>query len=324
MCRLAIFGGIQKVGPLTTSLEQLEKSMGGDGNGVWNSLEGEILKGVNITPAEIAEEVAGKPGFNLFHTRMSTAGGVRSEINHPFAAGEWVLAHNGHWSSWFSYAEGTISDTQTAASIVEKHGPGVLLNPEFDHSGVWVVANEDGAYVLHRGWTNFYLQPLKGGGFFHASEGIKNFGRKGMYMVPKNSIHFITEDDVYETELSIAPMPEAVWQYEGLGYGYNGSRSYTNYGTSYTQKAGWSSVYDDSFDFDEGEWDRFERELVDGNVTSWREYVEMRKWEDETVDSLAKNDDTFLSGTPTTDFNAGVNEDFTTSEQLALPSGDDS
>lgn len=107
MCRLALFNreAILFLGhDLDVLLCHLEKSLGGDGNGIgmlWQESEHiKVRKGVHFQAKHAAGELrfAVQQGadWSLFHTRMATAGGICSRACHPFQRGRLVLAHNGH------------------------------------------------------------------------------------------------------------------------------------------------------------------------------------------------------------------------------------
>src|SRR6478752_550194 len=98
------------------SLEEVQKMGKANGDGVgfaW--ADGQTVqwyKTVVYEPEQIAFHInKRKDFFRLVHFRLSTAGGVRSELCHPFdvspvascaPAGEsnMVLIHNGHWHRW--------------------------------------------------------------------------------------------------------------------------------------------------------------------------------------------------------------------------------
>lgn len=233
MCRLAIFGGIRKEKPLRTALIQLERSMGGHGNGYWDTQFQEIIKGLSLLPDDIAEMAYGQQGTHLFHTRLATAGGMRDELNHPFEGDNWVVMHNGHWFEWDRYAEYEMSDTQAAARIIDEHGPGVLLNRQFDDSGVWIMARDDEVYVCSRSsYRNFVFQKLKRGGFFHASERIRNFAVEASMTAEEGEFYRVFNDGtIIPVEMPMRTMPEPVndeawyeyWKAQNLGKwnGYN-------------------------------------------------------------------------------------------------------
>lgn len=119
MCRLLYFPAnsemIRKIGKenLTAFLKQLEKSAGGDGNGIGfftSKGEAKIFKGVNFKvedAAEIIYNVITKEKTSsgvIFHTRRASVGNVSDELCHPFQGKGFLLAHNGHWAKYEDYA----------------------------------------------------------------------------------------------------------------------------------------------------------------------------------------------------------------------------
>jgi hypothetical protein len=249
MCRLAIFGGIRKEKPLQTALIQLERSMGGHGNGYWDTHFKETIKGLSLLPEDIAEMSYGQKGTHLFHTRLATAGGMRDELNHPFEGKEWVVMHNGHWYEWDRYAEYEMSDTQCAARIIDENGPGVLLNRAFDDSGVWIMAREEEVYVCSRSsYRNFLFQKLKSGGFFHASERIKNFAVEVSMAAEEGEFYRVFGDGtIIPVEMPMRSMPEPVndeawyeyWKAQNLGQWSNYNAKYDD--TGFCEDKWWES-----------------------------------------------------------------------------------
>lgn len=179
MCRLAIYGGFEGKGeaerfrPIARGLDQLERSMGGDGNGYYVAARNTLEKGLFLTTAEIAFDTYRQRGATLFHTRYATVGKASDRLSHPFEAGDWVVAHNGHWHDYIRHNYGEDSDTATAATLVGLYGPGILLDPAFDHSGVWIAASPSEILVMPRGSREFVFQWMKDGSYFHASETIE-------------------------------------------------------------------------------------------------------------------------------------------------------
>lgn len=111
MCRLALMNRAA-IFLLDTELAalfaRLERSMGGDGNGLaalWSETGAvKIHKGLTITTAQAAAKAAayadGGADWVLFHTRLATSGERTSRSCHPFKSGQLVMAHNGHSHVW--------------------------------------------------------------------------------------------------------------------------------------------------------------------------------------------------------------------------------
>lgn len=209
MCRLALYGSLNgEFAPLARTLNQLESSLGGDGNGYYNSaISLDPVKGLDLTTAEVAYDTLGAPGTTLFHTRLCTAGYIEDALNHPFSAGSWTLAHNGHWYGWEHYAIDTESDTETAAELVAQYGPGVLVSPEFSGSGVWILAGDKETLVIKRSGT-FVFQYPKTGGFFHASERIRHYKLAHSFPAKRNQCYRIdTAGSVETTRIPRVDLP---------------------------------------------------------------------------------------------------------------------
>jgi len=119
MCRIAFIERPKGVRPeayegvLAAVFLVLELSNGGHGNGIaFPDHKGrlKIKKGISYTPHEAARDAAMVP-WVLFHTRLASSGGIRDEMCHPFALGDWgVLAHNG-----IVIGKGTHTESDTAA-----------------------------------------------------------------------------------------------------------------------------------------------------------------------------------------------------------------
>lgn len=98
------------------SLDEINKMGKANGDGVGFSwADGEVVqwyKTVVYNPEKIHYHInARKDYFRLVHFRLSTAGGVKPELCHPFEVGpmascepagsaSMVLIHNGHWHRW--------------------------------------------------------------------------------------------------------------------------------------------------------------------------------------------------------------------------------
>lgn len=209
MCRMAIYGNITEFKPLARALDQLEKSMGGDGNGFYNPTIETYERGLSLTTGEIAFDTYNVDSPTMYHTRYATAGGSKSELNHPFPIIDGALMHNGHWAYWTDYKRDEKSDTQTAATLVSKYGPGILLDEDFDGSGVWVVSQNDELLVIPRGWRDFLFQWTEGGGYIHASELIEGMDIIATAPIEQGKVYRIKANgDVVEVELDKVEMPD--------------------------------------------------------------------------------------------------------------------
>lgn len=163
MCRIAVFSGGLDKSWLATTLDQLENSMGGDGNGFYCPYENKIFRGTAVEVDDIATIGAERGG--AFHTRFASVGGVKSELNHPFPLrdkGHGVLIHNGTWREYdgWDVSDKVKSDTATAAELVSEFGLGCLLSSYFDGSGVWVNARPGGEVIIVKRSGNLGMAKL--------------------------------------------------------------------------------------------------------------------------------------------------------------------
>ncbi len=98
MCRLAYIttNDIEKA-LLQNLFTSLEKSMGGDGNGI-----GGFIDGVPLLEKQIKKEAATFVSDNtwdhgyFFHTRRASVGSITDNNCHPFVWGDTITCHNGH------------------------------------------------------------------------------------------------------------------------------------------------------------------------------------------------------------------------------------
>src|SRR6267142_138833 len=126
MCRLAYI--TRPFTGLKDWLLQMEKSLGGDGNGVVTSKK--LLKGVDVTIQQIIDEIEETKMPSLFHTRKASSGSKCDRLCHPFPCRKGFLVHNGHWTEG-DYASHILkdttnceltSDTEVFSKIVDKLG----------------------------------------------------------------------------------------------------------------------------------------------------------------------------------------------------------
>jgi len=79
---------------------ELEKALGGDGNGIFLPQKNKIYKSFDIR--KIIARISGDPF--LFHTRLATGNNVSTANCHPFIYKDTILAHNGACTDFISPA----------------------------------------------------------------------------------------------------------------------------------------------------------------------------------------------------------------------------
>lgn len=148
MCR--IFFNPSKTTSFTTlSLDdffiRLEKSGGGDGNGIFSFERNVLLRSISYMPW-----LDEPKGMLIFHTRKATNGLVRDYNCQPFVGDRYIVAHNGVFSAVENYAKilgyphpsEKYSDSYVMAWIIEKVG---ILNfyTAFEDKGYGVILAYD-------------------------------------------------------------------------------------------------------------------------------------------------------------------------------------
>lgn len=231
MCRIAIGpANLFSKSELKRIFSYLEKSNGGHGNGVWTS-DGNVTKGLKLSPKAVAAVVKRSKGDKfVFHTRLSSVGGVTEEGLHPVKAGNGYLIQNGTFAAWRSYYSGKkTTDTLALGELVEEKGLGVLLSHQVENAGVFVYMENEEIIVFKRKKRPFVLHLFESGRWLYASEDVGwltdedytliRFGEnvtfrideEGMPRLPKNEIEPVT------------------LKYHHPGVGYMGGGSYGSY-----------------------------------------------------------------------------------------------
>lgn len=122
MCRLALMNneGIKYVESwygLENLFNYLERQLGGHGNGIcfiYNDGSYYIEKGVNLSNAEIAEDVLLKIKhikWIIYHTRLASIGSINDRNCHPFEDNGRVMAMNGTERNYIVVDKG-LTDTE--------------------------------------------------------------------------------------------------------------------------------------------------------------------------------------------------------------------
>lgn len=148
----------------------MEKSQGGDGNGIAFLQDGTIrvAKGVQAKTDALALFASEIESPILFHTRRASSGPIVDSLCQPFMQGGIAITHNGHWGSWDEVARELImaghidahypiNDSLTAATAVAQYGRYFL---ETIHTGVFVIMTLNGTYLHLRGGSFEYLEDV--------------------------------------------------------------------------------------------------------------------------------------------------------------------
>lgn len=164
MCRLAYFPS-RKPFWVKEWLIQLEKSAGGNGNGVVTG--GQLTKGLSLCVSKAAKiiEESGQPA--LFHTRLVSCGPTVDDLCHPFQTRYGWLAHNGHWVQGAMAAEilnclkGSWSDSKVFALLADKLGFYQACE-RFEPMGVWLMMSQKGRLSVYVRGGSLYYHPKTG------------------------------------------------------------------------------------------------------------------------------------------------------------------
>jgi len=170
MCRVAYIHDPRRIplSELQTFFKDLEKSQGGQGNGLaWpNGGSVAIRKGLGVKVEELAQlaHSVGKPV--LFHTRVASVGEVCDYLTQPFHAGDYVFAQNGSWEHWKSAVWTVleeinplqpISDALVLAALVKRFGPDFLASDLVDGAGtLWLLDKEGNFRGALRGGLQWF------------------------------------------------------------------------------------------------------------------------------------------------------------------------
>lgn len=158
-----------------------------DGVGIAWAEDGLVhwIKSANVDPHKVWKILENQKDFpRLLHFRLSTAGGIRNELCHPFEIGplastaisgstKKMMIHNGHWGGWEDIKrileredllpEGPWSDTRLVAYLAHQDeewlealtGKVATLNGagEIGYLGTWETLRE-GIKISNRYWEN--------------------------------------------------------------------------------------------------------------------------------------------------------------------------
>lgn len=155
MCRLLYVKEPRQYGPeeLEEKFLFLREALGGEGDGVSVLRTGEVLKGIDKTPKELADFALAQDGPIFFHTRRATLGEVVDPLCQPFYIHPITVMHNGHWKNWdwtlqmllssgrMRYIPTHLSDSLVGAIAARSWGPGALH--QWIDTGCWLYARRN-------------------------------------------------------------------------------------------------------------------------------------------------------------------------------------
>ena len=173
MCRLALMNkeGIKYVEGwygLENLFNYLERQLGGHGNGIcfiYNDGSYYIKKGVNLSNAEIAEEVLMKINhikWIIYHTRLASVGNINDRNCHPFADNGRVMAMNGTERN-YTVVNKNLTDTENILLSTDN-----ILDGTKKYHSVFL-GYENGKVFANKNYGSLEYMPCGNGGKVFAS-----------------------------------------------------------------------------------------------------------------------------------------------------------
>lgn len=190
MCRLAMMDnkGIRHIESeygLENLFDYLERQLGGHGNGVcfiYNDGSYFIRKGVELTNAEIAEEILCKINhlkWVIYHTRLASVGSINNRNCHPFESNGKVLAMNGTERN-YSIADSRLTDTENILLTTKN-----ILNGTKNYHSVFL-GYENGKVFANKNYGSLeYIQCDNGGKVFASTFPYEYYARDVVYEAPQ-------------------------------------------------------------------------------------------------------------------------------------------
>ena len=173
MCRLALMNneGIRHIEyqyGLENFFNHLERQLGGHGNGIcfiYNDGSYFIRKGVDLTNAEIAEEVLVKMNhikWIIYHTRLASVGSINDRNCHPFENNGRVMAMNGTERN-YTVINRKLTDTENILLSTKN-----ILEGTKDYHSVFL-GYENGRVFANRNCGSLEYMPCRNSGKVFAS-----------------------------------------------------------------------------------------------------------------------------------------------------------
>lgn len=190
MCRLALMDNagiryIEREYGLENLFDYLERQLGGHGNGIcfiYNDGSYYIKKGVNLSNAEIAEEVLMKIKhlkWIIYHTRLASVGSINNRNCHPFEDRGRVMAMNGTERN-YTVVNKALTDTENILLSTKN-----ILNGTKDYHSVFL-GYENGRVFANKNYGSLeYLPCVNGGKVFASRFPAEYYDNEAVYEAPQ-------------------------------------------------------------------------------------------------------------------------------------------
>ena len=190
MCRLAMMNNvgikyIEEHYGLENLFDYLERQLGGHGNGIcfiYNDGSYFIRKGVELTNAEIAEEVLMKIKhikWIIYHTRLASVGSINDRNCHPFNNNGRVMAMNGTERN-YTVVNKNLTDTENILITTNNITKGTR-----NYNSVFL-GYENGKVFANKNYGSLEYIPCENGGRVFASTfPMEYYVREMVYEAPQ-------------------------------------------------------------------------------------------------------------------------------------------
>ena len=193
MCRLAMMNNkgikyIEEKYGLENLFDYLERQLGGHGNGIcfiYNDGSFFIRKGVELTNAEIAEEVLMKLKhlkWIIYHTRLASVGSINDRNCHPFNNNGRVMAMNGTERN-YTIANKSLTDTENILITTNNITKGTR-----NYHSVFL-GYENGKVFANKNYGSLeYIPCGNGGRVFASTFPMEYYVREMVYEAPQHYV----------------------------------------------------------------------------------------------------------------------------------------
>jgi predicted glutamine amidotransferase len=204
MCRLAMMNNkgiryIEENYGLENLFDYLERQLGGHGNGIcfiYNDGSYFIRKGVELTNAEIAEEVLMKIKhikWIIYHTRLASVGSINDRNCHPFSNNGRVMAMNGTERN-YSVVNKSLTDTENILLTTKN-----ITKDTREYHSVFL-GYENGKVFANKNYGSLEYIPCENGGRVFASTfPMEYYTRELVYEAPQ---HFVEGSKMKPLEIA--------------------------------------------------------------------------------------------------------------------------